>query len=160
MLRCVSQSSFLSAMLAACALAGTAAVGGQPAIAQTGTPPSVPSLPSQPCHLLTSAQNVPDGFGAAYNLFSAAKELLLNVECGSSSNATLTVGNGQNTMYIYRFGFEWVNGGWKQITLGGERVAASDWYVGTAKVNLTRSQAQLAEDNFVVAYTCLWNNSS
>jgi hypothetical protein len=133
------------------ALAGMATADSQPALAQ-------PS--SQPCHLLTSTQSIPPGVGAAYNLFSAARELLLDVECGVSSDATLTVGNGQDTTYVYRLAYEWVNGAWRQIALGGQQLVANEWYIGTARANLSRSQAQLAEDNFVVAYTCLWQDNS
>jgi hypothetical protein len=112
-----------------------------------------------PCHLLTAAQSVPQGFGAAYNPFSPSEELLLNVECGSASDATLTVGNGQSTTYVYRLGYEWENGGWKQIDLGGSQIAAQDWFVGSVKANLFRSKEQLADDNFFVAYICLWQNN-
>lgn len=152
MLSDLSQSWFFSGMLATLALAGTATVGDQPALAQT-TP--------RPCHLLTSAQNVPEGFGAAYNLFSTAKELLLNITCSSFSNATLTVGDGQNTLYVYRLGYEWTGTRRRsQIALGGTNLVANDWYVGSAKATLTRTQTQLAEDNLVVAYICLWLNNS
>lgn len=139
-------------MLATVALAGAATVDDQPARAQT-TP--------HPCHLLTSAQSVPEGFGAAYNVFSAAKELLLNVTCdASSSNAVLNVGNGQNTTYIYRVGYEWTGSQWKQIAFGGKSLAGNDWYVGSAYANISRSETQLEQDNFVVAYTCLWQNKA
>jgi hypothetical protein len=160
MLRDLVHAWRFSGMLLVLALAGTGTVADQPALAQTGAPSPSPGSTSHPCHLLTSAQSVPDGHGAAYNVFSVAKELLLEVECGSSSNATLTVGNGQNTTYIYRVAYEWINGAWKEIALSGPERAASDWYVGTATANLMRSQAQLAGDNFVVAYTCLWQNNA
>jgi Chondroitinase B len=160
MLRDLIHAWRFSGMLSALALAGAGSIADQPVLAQTGAPSPPPGSPSPPCHLLTSAQSVPDGHGAAYNVFSAAKELLLAVECGSSSNATLTVGNGQNTTYIYRVAYEWIDGGWKEIALRGSQPTARDWYVGTAIANLSRSQAQLAEDNFVVAYTCLFHNNA
>ena len=160
MLRDLVHAWCFSGMLSVLALAGAGTVADQPALAQTGAPSPSLGSPSHPCHLLTSAQSVPDGHGAAYDVFSAAKELLLGVECGSSSNATLTVGNGRNTTYIYRVAYEWINGAWKEIALSGSQRAASDWYEGTATADLMRSQAQLAEDNFVVAYTCLWQNNA
>jgi hypothetical protein len=151
MVRYLAQPSFLSGLLAISTLAWMAPVGDQPALAQTGP---------HSCSLLTSAQSTPQGFGAVYNLFSAARELLLNVECGSSSSATLTVGNGQQTLYIYRFAYEWIDNQWKQIALSGSQLAGNEWYIGTASASLFRSQQQLSENNFVVAYTCSWVNNT
>jgi hypothetical protein len=146
-----SHAWFFSGALAIFALAGTATLSDRAALAQTD---------SHACHLLTSAESIPQGFGAAYNLFSAAKEPLVKVDCGSSSDAVLTVGDGQQNMYVYRFGYEWTGTQWSQIALNGSQRIANDWYLGSAKANLSRSQIQLAEDNFVVTYSCLWHQNA
>jgi hypothetical protein len=108
------------------------------------------------CHLLTSANPVPQRFGAAYNLFSSA--VLVTVDCGPASDAILQVGDGQNTLYIYNTGYEWDGSILRQLVLDGP-IPNGDWYVGSAVTSLIRSEAEQAEDNFVLAYTCFWNGS-
>ena len=51
------------------------------------------------CHLLTSANTTPTGYGASYNPLTTAKELLMNVLCQSTS-ATITLGKNSNTIYL------------------------------------------------------------
>ena len=120
----------------------------------------VPSTASaqSPCHLLTSADPIPEDFGAAYNLFSPTKELLLEVDCGPASDITLQVGQGEDSLYIYKTAYEWTGSSWRKLALSGQEVVG-DWYLGSAATNLTPSEAQLAEDNFVVAYTCVRDGS-
>ena len=120
----------------------------------------VPSTASaqSPCHLLTSADPIPQNFGAAYNLFSPTKELLLRVDCGPASTATLQVGHGEDRLYIYKTAYEWTGSSWRKLALSGQNLVG-DWYLGSAATNLIPSEAQLAEENYVVAYTCLRSGS-
>ncbi|MDP2669008.1 MAG: hypothetical protein Q8P07_04210, partial [bacterium] len=59
--------------------------------------------PSTCTNLLNSSLAVPANFGASFNWFSSAKELLLQASCGSGGSF-VTVGSGSNTQYIYKTG--------------------------------------------------------
>ena len=108
-----------------------------------------------PCHLFSSATRVPEGFGAAFNLFSSARETMLNVDCSSAPNVPVAVGNGDDTVYIYKTGYEWTGGAWRPFSFSGSRLATDDWYIGYAEANLVGSQTEHNEQNYFLAYTCV-----
>jgi hypothetical protein len=97
------------------------------------------------CNLLTSADPVPPVFGAAYNVLTLERELLLSVQCGPAADAMLVAGNGQDTLYIYKTAYEWTGSQWRKVTLSGHN-RAGDWYIGSATANLMRSETHLLED--------------
>ncbi|MDP2669007.1 MAG: glycosyl hydrolase, partial [bacterium] len=67
-----------------------------------GITPPIPGA-STCSNLLNSTLTVPANFGASFNWFSSAKELLLQASCGSGGSF-VTVGSGSNTQYIYKTG--------------------------------------------------------
>lgn len=109
------------------------------------------------CNLLDSSRAVPAGYGAAYNVFSSAKELLVSVSC-TSSQATLTAGSGAENQYVYRLGYTYRNNQWHQIPLTGSNLLGGAWYVGQASARLPQTAAELEQNNFAAAYVCQWIN--
>lgn len=109
------------------------------------------------CHLLQPSSNIPAGFGVPWNTQSAAGDLLISVAC-SSQSATVTVGSGGNIEYIYASGYEYKNNGWQPISFTGNNQQGG-WLVGEGTATLQKTQAELSQNNFVVAYICLWDGS-
>ena len=108
-------------------------------------------------NLFSTAVPAPQGYGAAFNALSNVRELLVRASCGGA-DATLIVGTGMRNQQVYRIGQEWTGTGWRQFNLSGELANGStDWFVGKASAKRTRSAAQLAQDNLVVAYVCSQN---
>ena len=105
------------------------------------------------CDRLTAAEPVKSGYGAAYNVFSAYKEVLLRATC-SSSKLTFTVGNGSSTQYVYRYGYEWQDGTWSPITFTGAN-PSGDWFIGQAQVSRSRPSSEIGKESYFVAYTCV-----
>jgi hypothetical protein len=71
----------------------------------TATSPTPTPTPSgSPCSLWDSTQAVPTGFGASFNLFSSAQELLMKAFCNTSS-VDYQIGNSSQTEYIYNQGY-------------------------------------------------------
>lgn len=120
---------------------------------------SLPGDPATPvaCHLLDSAKNVPAKFGAAYNLFSEDRELLIRTMCGPVFDAQVHVGDGQPDLRIYRTGLEWTGSSWRAFTFDGG-VMAGDYFVGTASANLSKGYEDLRHQNFVAVYMCQKRN--
>lgn len=107
------------------------------------------------CHKYTSATPVPEGYAAPYNVFSTARELLVKVSC-ETDGATLTVGSGDTSMYVYKYGYEWRNGSWQRITFTGSKpVSGTDWLRGRGSTAL----AAASSVTHVVGYTCQWRSS-
>lgn len=105
------------------------------------------------CDRFTAAEPVKSGYGAAYNVFSAYKEVLLKVAC-SNTNLTFTVGNGSPTQYIYRYGYEWWDNAWKPITFTGAN-QSGDWLIGQAQASRSRLSSEVGKESYFVAYTCV-----
>jgi hypothetical protein len=112
------------------------------------------------CHLYDSATGVPtSGFGAAWNVLSSAKEVLLKAVCNTSS-ADFAVGNGASTQYIYNKGYYWTGTQWSQFTLDCSSFVYSSWCIGDASHTHSISSTQLANTNYYVAYVCSWTAST
>lgn len=108
------------------------------------------------CHLYDSTKPVSQGFGASYDLLSAGKKLLIKVSCFISVNGTHTsveVGNMNQLQYIYKYGYEFKNNQWNQITFSGQH-QIGDWVIGEAATSLQRTPQELQNINYVVAYVC------
>jgi hypothetical protein len=104
---------------------------------------------------LTSSKTIPTGYGASYNLFSTAKELLISSTC-SNNTTTVTVGNDNASTYVYNKGYSWTGSSWKEHTLSCTgQLISSVWCVGkaTASVPLTSNPTN------VVGYTCQWSGT-
>jgi Hint domain len=107
---------------------------------------------TQECGQITSASDVPSGFGAPVNVFFATQEQVLSVT-RRDSGAQVNVGSGSTDQYIYNQGYEYVNNAWRRILFSGTNADGS-WIVGNASTALTRTAADLAQTNYVVAYIC------
>ncbi len=117
------------------------------------TPP-----PSSTCsNLLNSTLAVPTGFGASFNWFTSAKELLMNVIC-SGSSATANIGNGSNTQYIYKTGYVWQNSQWTPFNYSGSSMdSGGNWFIGSANHSL--GTLDLTQKQSVLSYICDWNGT-
>ena len=113
---------------------------------------------SASCNGYASTDTVPNGFGAAFDVLSSARELLVSVSCDATS-ATVSFGGGKQTQYIYEKGYEYVGGSWKAINLTGSN-KVSNWYVGTATRRVTRTNSEMKDDNYVIGYVCSWTGSA
>ena len=92
------------------------------------------------CHQYTSSSVPPAGYGAVYDVFDAAKRLLLQVDCGTSG-ATLNVGYGNPSQIIYEEGWKYTGTTWQKIIFSGVAKFESGgvtypWYVGSATANI------------------------
>ncbi|MEA3254172.1 MAG: putative metal-binding motif-containing protein, partial [Chloroflexota bacterium] len=117
-----------------------------------------PSQASQ-CELLNSSDEVQTGFGAAYNTLSTAKETLITADCAVNS-ANITIGSGQTTQYVYKYGYFWKNNQWEQIEFIPTGAVFDVWFVGKANINIPLSSEELAQDNFLVVYICSWTGTT
>ena len=118
------------------------------------------------CHLLTSSNTTPTGYGASYNVLSTAKELLMNVLCNTTS-ATITIGNNSQTQYIYNKGYIYRNpsagsgqAGWQQVSYSCSNLVSSAWCVGNANATIPLTSTEMASTNYILGYVCSWNPSA
>lgn len=108
----------------------------------------------------------PTGWGAAYNVFSLAKELEIKVTChGKYSQprtvaetrpgATLVVGSGLSSQTIYEKAIVWRNNAWQFVQLSGVSKVGS-FFNGEARADLpfTGSELAVGNRNFVAGYVC------
>lgn len=102
-----------------------------------------------------SSMPVPTGYGAAYNLFSPRRELVVQGVCDETDNVQLVVGSSLPTQWIFNQAhyFDFDGGGWRPVRLTGND-QRGQWIIGRATGNFTRTRLQLSNDNFVVAYVC------
>jgi len=104
------------------------------------------------CHTITSkTMFTSTKYGSPINLFDTTNEPLMRVLCTSEKAAMLHVGNGLSTQYIYKYGYQKVNGEWKKVQLTGEKTAG-EWLVGSAQAEITGIEE--GETGKVVAYVC------
>jgi hypothetical protein len=113
--------------------------------------------PTKGCrNLLDDDVPVPDGYGAAYELFDTqtlGNSLTVRVRCGFS-RAILQVGSGSPRETINPEAFLLEDGEWRPIELQGEEVADDGWFIGAASANLRLSAAQLRQEQQVLAQIC------
>ena len=111
------------------------------------------------CSLIRPGTVIPSGFGAPYNAVSVSpvKEMLVDADC-TANGATITVGNGSQLAYAYKLMYEWTGAAWVPHQLTGQNITP-DWIVAQGSITLPKTPAQLAENNFVVGYTCVWVNN-
>ena len=112
------------------------------------------------CHQRTASTGTPpQGFGLAHDPFSSTQALLLQASCETSSRqATLTVGTGANTQYIYEKGYVFRNNEWQQINFTGSNTNGA-WVLGRATSAIIHTTAELDETLHFVAYVCSWTGS-
>ena len=115
----------------------------------------IPSVGGTLCHLLTSSNQTPTGYGASYNPLTTAKELLMSVLCQSTS-ATITIGNNSNYQYIYNQGYIYKGGQWQQVTYNCSNLISNAWCVGNANATINLTSTELSSTNYILGYVCSW----
>jgi hypothetical protein len=121
------------------------------------TPTPTPTPTSSGCtNLWNSTLAVPTNFGASFNWFTSAKELLINVLCSNSSE-TVNIGNNSQTEYIYNQGYYWGGTSWTPYTYSCSNLLANAWCVGNAQTSLSLDPATKQS---VLAYICDWNGTN
>lgn len=117
----------------------------------------IPTISAQTtCNIYTSGSTPLGGFGAAWNVLSTGKELLLNSDCQTSS-ITFKVGNGNNKLYIYKKGYYYTNT-WQPFDFKGTPAQGSaDWLIGNATYIL--SNIPSGKLNWI-AYICQFDTSA
>jgi hypothetical protein len=115
------------------------------------------STPYAPCSLAytsTSSNVTPNGFGAAYNLFSTNKELVVSVDC-SHDTPLLTVGSNLSSQYIYDQGYIYTSGDWQPLSLVSPNAPVfPSWFLQSATISLP--SLDLSTWQYVVGYVCNW----
>lgn len=109
------------------------------------------SGPSGECHRFTSANPIPNGFGAAYSLFGNSSRMLLAGSC-SSSRVEVVAGNQSVSGLVYRNGYQWDGSQWTQFMFSGYAAGQSTSWLGnqgTANVSFPSSKIL-----YVAAYVC------
>ena len=114
---------------------------------------STPVVHAADCaNAYASGSAAPTGYGASWNLFTTAKELLVQGSACSATSFTLKVGSGDAAQYVYKQGYVWLGTRWQQLTLTESTgQAASDvWLTKDGATTVTASGA----DTYVVGYVC------
>lgn len=107
----------------------------------------------------SSATPPPTGYGAAYNLFSAAREKLVVTASCTDTAASITVGNDDPAMMVYKQGYYWNGTTWGTLTYTGtSALTANAWYTGSVTGSIPLPVG--VTTRYYVGYTCqLINNA-
>ncbi|QQS59393.1 S8 family serine peptidase [Candidatus Peregrinibacteria bacterium] len=117
------------------------------------------SSSSRECSELRNSDEVPQDYGAAYNIFSSIKPLLLQVTCNEDT-ATFETGNENKNTYVYKKGYMYSEekSSWNEFTFNcNVEDDSGDWCVGEGKK--TFQNGDLKEKNYVAAFTCQWRTN-
>lgn len=107
----------------------------------------------------TKSAAVPQGYGAAYNLFTSAKEQLVQTNSCTNTTASVTVGNGDAATYVYNLGYYWNTTGWTQYAYTGTNAPNSTiWLSGTGRATIPLASG--TTNRYYVGYTCLKINDA
>ena len=130
--------------------------------APTPTPIPTPTPTPTLCNTYSNTSTPPQGYGVAYNLFSAARELILSVTCNTDASVTFSSGNGGNTTYIWHQAYYTKNArDWNPITLTGTQTTGGGlWIIGTAQSTQPMTTAEQQTQNYYASYVCVYTNSS
>lgn len=102
-----------------------------------------------PCNTITTPNRVPEKYGSPIDYFGGTS-LLVGVTC-SGPNVVANVGSGNAIQYIYKYGYQRVNGAWKQITFTGSQTVGP-WVVGNGSASL--EHIPQGTGGMVLAYVC------
>jgi hypothetical protein len=104
-----------------------------------------------------SGAAAPTGYGAAWNPFSAARELLVQGTDCTTSTGTMKVGSGDAAQYVYNAGYYWSGTQWKKYNLTGtSEIQGNAWYTGSATGNITLASGI----TYAVGYVCQQQSGS
>jgi hypothetical protein len=128
-----------------------------PTICKTSatTPTPTPTVTPSQCSLLSTSSAIPVGFGSPFDVVNNPNQSMMNASC-STSNQSITLGNGNQTTYIYKTGYVLRNNTWQQVNYTGSSLLYSNWYVGNASGSLNLSQAELSQGTYFLSYQCQW----
>ncbi len=99
----------------------------------------------------TKTSPVPNGYGASYNLFTSAKELLVQGDTCTTASYKIKVGSGDPAQLIYKNGYKWTGSRWDIFDLSSDSTLQSNtWYTGSSTVNVT----PVSGGTYVVGYVC------
>lgn len=108
------------------------------------------------CNQYDSGSTPPAGYGAAWDVDSSARPLLLTSDCNGSS-ANLRVGSDETYHYVYKMGYAY-QGGWQPFTLSGSFIQNSeDWLLSNGTYTY---QSIPSGQTYWVGYVCRWMTSS
>ena len=79
----------------------------------------------------------------------------MSVVC-SSSQATLTIGNGSQHEYIYKTCYVWSNNQWMPFNYSGNLDSTGNWVIGKATASTSLSGSATGTKYSVLAYICEW----
>lgn len=104
-----------------------------------------------PCtNMLTPSNATPTGYGAAYNVLTAAKEFLIQgTECADSL-ARVSVGSGSADQYVYKNALYWTGSAWQELPLSGSTLVSDTWFRGAATASLPLGETP----RYVLGYVC------
>lgn len=100
------------------------------------------------------------GFAAAFDVFSASRETLVNIRCDDSINqAQVTVGNGSSYQFIYNRAYHHRSGSWQPLTLSPLSGTQGAWLIGRARVNINLNESDLDVEQNLAVWICTWDGS-
>lgn len=96
---------------------------------------------------------VPNGYGAAYNLFSSVHEPFVSVGSCTDTSASVNVGNGNSALYVYKDGYYWTGSVWQKVSFtSGSALQSGNWYLGEGHASIPMATGN--SERFYVGYTC------
>ena len=110
------------------------------------------------CEMRNERMNAVDGFGAAYNVHSATRKLLIQVHCDPNSPDFSVTVEADKTQYVYKYGYKFNNdtNKWERFMFeAGDGEMVGDWILGSAVTDVTPDDEGI-DDNHIVAYVCTW----
>lgn len=103
------------------------------------------------CQTIFGTGIVSSKYASPINFFSVVQEPLITAQCVGRKSVLIEVGTGENTQYIYKYGYRKVDGAWKKITYAGAQTIGA-WIVGSATAQV--EGVQEGEVGEVIAYIC------
>lgn len=122
-------------------------------------PPPPPPGGGKNCSELTSNDEVPEKYGAAYRVFSSTKSLLLKATCNDDTVGFET-GNSSEDTYVYKTAYLYSteDKSWNDFTFDCETEDDSgNWCIGKGTTEFQNDD--LEEKNYVAAFTCEWRDN-
>lgn len=105
---------------------------------------------------IDSSQPVPEKFGAAHNLFSPERELLLKGTSCTQDSISVELGSGKPEQYLSKAGYFWNGTAWQSLNYTGTSPVSQEWFARMAKATVPRNGSSVS---FVLGYVCSWTGS-
>lgn len=108
------------------------------------------TLESNGCDTIHSVQATPSGYASPVNVFNKTS-LLMQATCFTNGSVIGYVGDGSPTQYIYKYGYQRIDGDWERLTYQGSQMKGP-WIIGSASTRLD-SDFEDTSGKFI-AYIC------